>query len=147
MDDDAFFRTPGPQANSAAILVKHLAGNLQSRWTDFLTADGEKADRDRDSEFKLARDDTRQNLMSRWVVGWERVFGELGRLTDADLLRTVQVRGQPLSVGAAITRQLAHAAYHVGQIVFLARQQDDSWQSLTIPRGGSATFNERMRNR
>ncbi len=132
--------------NSAAILVKHLAGNLKSRWTDFRTTDGEKPDRNRDSEFELTAEDTRESLMARWTTGWDLVFEELGRLTEPDLPRTVQLRGQPISVGAALSRQLAHAAYHVGQIIMLSRQQVDSWESLTIPRGGSAAFFEQMRN-
>ena len=145
MGDDAFFHAPDADANSAAILVKHMAGNLRSRWTDFLTTDGEKPDRDRDSEFELTAEDTREKLMTRWSAGWQLVFDELGRLNDMDLGREVYIRGQPLSVSAALVRQLAHAVYHVGQIVTLARQQAGSWQSLSVPRGGSEAFNERMR--
>ena len=145
MGDDAFFHAPDANANSAAILVKHMAGNLKSRWTDFLTTDGEKPDRDRDSEFELTPSDTRESLMTRWSAGWQLVFDELGRLNDMDLGREVYIRGQPLSVSAALLRQLAHAVYHVGQIVTLARQQAESWQSLSVPRGGSEAFNERMR--
>ena len=109
MGDDAFFQAPNADANSAAILVKHMAGNLKSRWTDFLTTDGEKPNRDRDSEFELTPSDTREDLMTRWSAGWQPVFDELGRLNDADLGRKVYLRGQPLSVSAALLRQLAHS--------------------------------------
>ena len=146
MGHDAFFHAPDSDANSVAILVKHMAGNLTSRWTNFLTTDGEKPHRDRDSEFELTPEDTRETLMTRWSASWQLVFHELGRLNDADLGRAVYLRGQPLSVSAALLRQFAHSVYHVGQIITLARQQSKSWQSLSVPRGGSAALNERMRN-
>ena len=146
LDDDAFFHVPAPDGNSAAILVKHLGGNLRSRWTDFLTTDGEKPDRNRDAEFELYPEDTRDDLMARWAAGWDLVANTLDQLTDADLRLTVQLRGQRLMVSAAALRQLAHAAYHVGQIVLLARARTTEWESLTIPRGGSEAFIEQVRN-
>jgi hypothetical protein len=146
LDDDAFFHVPAPDGNSAAILVKHLGGNLRSRWTDFLTTDGEKPDRRRDTEFELSPEDTRDNLMARWDAGWDLVASTLDRLSDEDLRLTVQLRGQRLTVGAAALRQLAHAAYHVGQIVLLARARTSEWESLTIPRGASEAFIEQVRN-
>lgn len=145
IDEDAFFATPGPETNSIAIVVKHMAGNLRSRWTDFLTTDGEKPDRDRDSEFVLGPDDTRDSLMARWERGWSILFDTLESLTETDLERTVYVRSEPATAAAAILRQLAHAAYHAGQIVLLARHYaGENWTTLTIPRGGSAAYNERM---
>jgi len=146
MGHDAFFHASDSDANSVAILVKHMAGNLTSRWTNFLTTDGEKPQRDRDSEFELTPEDIRETLMTRWSASWQLVFHELGQLNDADLGRAVYLRGQSLSVSAALLRQLAHTVYHVGQIVTLARQQSKSWQSLSVPRGWSTTLNERMRN-
>ena len=143
LDDPAFFAAPGPETNSVAIIVKHIAGNLRSRWTDFLTTDGEKADRDRDGEFELRAGDTRAALLAAWESGWSRVFQTLGALTDEDLGRTVQVRWEPHTVLQAVQRQLGHAAYHCGQIVLLARHYaGDAWAPLTIPRGESAAFNE-----
>ena len=123
-----------------AILVKHMAGNLRSRWTDFLTTDGEKPDRDRDSEFVLAAGDTRAALMERWSAGWELLHAALDGLADADLGRDVRLRGRTIAVGAAIAMQLAHASYHAGQIVLVARMHSGSWESLSIPRGESAAF-------
>ena len=123
-----------------AILVKHIAGNLRSRWTDFLTTDGEKPDRDRDSEFVLEAGDTRVALMETWSVGWELLHATLDGLADADLGRDVRLRGRTIAAGAAIAMQLAHAAYHAGQIVLVARMHSGSWESLSIPRGESAAF-------
>ena len=129
-----------PEMNSIALIVKHLVGNMRSRWTDFLTTDGEKPTRDRESEFRdpLA---SRDALMQVWAEGWALVFGALEALTDSDLTRTVTIRGEAHSVLQAITRQLAHYAYHVGQIVFLAKHlRSAQWKSLSIPRGGSVAF-------
>lgn len=143
VDDSGFFATPGPETNSLAIIVKHMAGNLRSRWTDFLTTDGEKPDRNREMEFQLTEADTRAALMERWDAGWELVERELGALGDGDLGRTVVIRWEPHTVLQAIQRQLTHAAYHIGQITLLARHYAPEWRSLTIPRGESDAFNAR----
>lgn len=133
--DPQFFAVLDAESNSLAVMVKHVAGNLLSRWTDLLTTDGEKPDRDRDSEFEIAPSDTRAGLMQRWEAGWACAFDSLEALTPADLDRTIHIRGEPHTLVQAINRQIAHAAYHAGQIVFLAKHlQSDNWQSLSIPR-------------
>ncbi len=133
------------EMNSIAVIVKHLAGNMRSRWTDFLDTDGEKPDRNRDTEF-VDPPATREALLALWEDGWARVFGALAPLTDADLSRTVTVRGESHSVTQAINRQVAHYACHCGQIVFLAKHlQHTNWKSLSIPRGQSAAFNRKMK--
>jgi hypothetical protein len=130
------------EANSIAIIVKHMAGNMRSRWTDFLTTDGEKPDRNRDSEF-IEPPATRTALMEVWENGWSHVFQALEPLTDTDLSRTVTIRGEPHSVMQAINRQIAHYAHHVGQIVLLAKHfAHDRWESLSIPRNRSAEFTQ-----
>lgn len=135
-----------PEALSVALIVKHIAGNMRSRWTDFLTTDGEKPDRGRDSEFETDHDFTRAEMMKLWEDGWDLVFNALGPLSEADLGRTVMIRGEPHSVTQAINRQIAHYSYHVGQIVFLAKHyQSGNWKSLTVPKKGSADFNERVK--
>lgn len=137
-----FFAAPGPADNSIAVIVKHVAGNSLSRWTNFLTADGEKPSRDRDSEFEIRDEDTRERLMARWEEGWNTLWAALAPLTDADLERTVRIRGEPLTVLQALNRQLTHYAYHVGQIVYVAKHYcGHEWRTLSIPRGGSAEFN------
>lgn len=141
VDDEAFFRLLDPEANSLALLVKHVAGNQRSRWTDFLTSDGEKPDRHRDSEFEKAGDDSRAALMERWVSGWELLFATLASLSPEDLLREVTIRGERHTVVQAIGRQLAHYAQHVGQIVLLAKHFAGArWETLSIPRGKSREF-------
>lgn len=143
--DPQFFSVLDAESNSLALLVKHMAGNLLSRWTDLLTSDGEKPDRDRDSEFETAPSDTRESLMQRWEAAWSVALGSLDALTPADLDRTIRIRGEPHSLVQAINRQVTHAAYHVGQIVFLAKHfQADAWRSLSIPRGQSRQFNAGM---
>src|SRR5262249_36746841 len=117
-DDAAFFRPLGERSNSVAVIVKHIAGNLRSRWRDFLTTDGEKPDRDRDGEFVIAPQDTRLSLAEAWEEAWAILFRELAALTPADLARTVTIRGEPHAVFQAINRSLAHTAYHVGQITY-----------------------------
>lgn len=132
------------EMNSIAQIVKHMAGNMRSRWTDFLTTDGEKPDRDRDSEF-VNPPATRKALLEVWESGWNRVFGALEPLSEADLGRIVKIRGEAHSVMQAINRQLAHYAYHCGQIVFLAKHlQHAQWKSLSVPRGQSARFNQKV---
>lgn len=143
--DEQFFECLDPESNSLALLVKHMAGNLKSRWTDLLTTDGEKPDRNRDGEFEIGAADSRLALMGAWENGWSCVFAALGSLSSADLNRKVLVRGQSLSLVQAINRQMAHAAYHAGQIVFLAKHfKSDGWESLSIPRGQSEQFNAAM---
>jgi len=140
-NDAALFETLDNESNSIAIIVKHMAGNMRSRWCDFLTTDGEKPDRNRDTEFE-APASTRAELMEQWKAGWTWVFRALEPLSDADLTKTVFIRGEAHSVTQAINRQIAHYSYHVGQIVFLAKHFGrDSWKSLTVPRKQSAAFN------
>jgi hypothetical protein len=132
------------EMNSIALIVKHMAGNMRSRWTDFLTSDGEKPDRNRDDEF-VDPPSTREALFAVWEDGWRRVFGALEPLSEPDLQRTVTIRGEAHSVMQAINRQIAHYAYHCGQIVLLARHfKGDQWQSLSIPRGKSQDFERRV---
>ena len=138
--DEQLFATLDPESNSIAIIVKHIAGNMRSRWTDFLTTDGEKPDRNRDTEFEDAPA-TREAVMAIWDAGWRCVFAALEPLTEADLARTVTIRREPHSVTQAINRQIAHYACHIGQIVLLAKHyQSSQWRSLSIPRGKSAEF-------
>ncbi|MGD0905973.1 MAG: DUF1572 domain-containing protein [Candidatus Acidiferrales bacterium] len=142
--DDALFATLDSESNSIAIIVKHIAGNMRSRWTDFLTADGEKPDRNRDAEFEAAPK-TWGELNSMWESNWKLVFDALAPLTEADLSRTIYIRGEAHSVMQAINRNLTHTAYHVGQIVFLAKHfAGSNWVSLTVPRGKSAEFNAKV---
>jgi uncharacterized damage-inducible protein DinB len=144
VSDEQLFATLDVEMNSIAVIVKHMAGNMRSRWTDFLTTDGEKPDRDRDSEF-VNPPATRDALLRIWEDGWARLFGALEPLSDADLTRTVTIRGEPHSVMQAINRQMAHYPHHIGQIVMLAKHfAHDHWQSLSIPRNRSADFNRRV---
>jgi hypothetical protein len=143
-----FFARLDEESNSIALIVKHLAGNMRSRWPDFLTSDGEKKDRHRDSEFVIEPGDTREDLERRWNEAWGLLFSAIEPLAAEDLLRTVTIRGEPHSVLRAINRQIAHYAYHVGQLVFLAKHFAGSrWESLSIPRGKSEEFNARRRDR
>jgi uncharacterized damage-inducible protein DinB len=142
--DEALFTTLDAESNSIAIIVKHMSGNMRSRWTDFLTSDGEKPDRNRDTEFEEPPK-TRAELLELWERGWKYVFDALQALNDADLARTVAIRSEPHSVMQAINRQVAHYSYHVGQIVYLARHfAGNKWQSLTIPKRKSAEFNRQV---
>jgi hypothetical protein len=135
MDDADLRFTPDPEANSVAVIVQHVAGNMMSRWTEFLTTDGEKPDRNRDAEFVLAEGSTKDKLLALWEKGWARLFDTVGALTTADLDRRVSIRGQPLSVVDAIQRQLTHYGQHVGQIVYIAKHRRwRTWESLSIPR-------------
>lgn len=143
VSNPGFLTALDPESNSIALIVKHLAGNMRSRWTDFLMADGEKPDRHRDSEFFIEPGDTRESLQRRWEEGWQLLFSALGALSAGDFRRTVLVRGKPHSVLKAINRQLVHYAYHVGQLVFLAKHLAGSrWETLSIARGTSEEFNE-----
>ena len=142
LTDPDFFNTPDPESNSAAVIVKHLAGNLRSRWKDFLTTDGEKPDRNRDQEFILEPGLTRQELMGRWEEGFRILFGTIDSLTAEDFGRTVTIRGEPHTVLQAMNRSLMHTAYHVGQILYLGKHlRGTEWKTLSIPRGKSAEFN------
>jgi hypothetical protein len=142
--DQHLFTALDGEGNSIAIIVKHMAGNMRSRWTDFLTSDGEKPNRNRDSEFEDPAQ-TREELLADWQNGWECVFGALEPLTDEDLDRTVTIRGEAHSVMQAINRQLAHYPHHIGQIVLLAKHfAGESWRSLSVPRGKSAEFNQKV---
>jgi hypothetical protein len=139
--DANLFTALDAESNSIAIIVKHMAGNMRSRWTDFLTSDGEKPDRDRDSEFE-APCKTCDELMESWESGWKTVFAALEPLSEGDLPKTITIRTEPHSVMQAINRQLAHYTYHIGQIVFLAKYfAGEHWKALTVPRRGSAQFN------
>jgi hypothetical protein len=142
VSDEDFFRTLDPEANSIAIIARHMAGNMRSRWRDFLTTDGEKPDRNRDQEFELPSAASREKVMREWEEGWALVFSALEPLREADLTKKVFIRGEPHSVTQAINRQIAHYAGHIGQIIFLAKHfKGKDWQTLSIPRGKSAEFN------
>ncbi len=147
VSDEAFFLTIDPESNSLAVIFKHMGGNLRSRWTDFLTTDGEKPDRDRDSEF-VVTGMSRGVVVAVWDEGWRILIATLETLTPPHLDQSVLIRSEPHSVLQAIDRSMTHAAYHVGQIVFLARHlAAGTWQTLSIPRGESARFNERNKER
>ena len=141
LQNQELFLTLDPESNSVAIVVQHMAGNMTSRFTDFLTTDGEKPDRNRDREFEMSPSTTRADLTIQWEKGWARVFETLEALKPEDLLLSVRVRGEPHTVLQAINRQVAHYAYHTGQIVFLAKHiRSSKWRSLSIPRGKSEEF-------
>jgi hypothetical protein len=143
LSDEQFFATLDAESNSVAIIVKHLAGNMRSRWTDFLTGDGEKPDRFRDQEFLLDANTSREQVMQWWESGWQLVFSALEPLRPEDAMRTVIIRQEPHTVVQAINRQLTHYATHVGQIVFLAKHlKSSAWQTLSVPRGQSEQFNQ-----
>jgi hypothetical protein len=144
VEDEQLLAALDPEMNSIAIVVKHLHGNMRSRWTGFPIADGESPSRDRDAEF-LEPPRSRGDVMALWDEGWNCVFTALEPLSDADMGRTVTIRGEPHSVLQAIQRQLTHYAYHVGQIVFLAKHfQSAQWKSLSVPRGQSREFTRRV---
>lgn len=144
LSDDQLHLTIDPDANSIAVLMRHMAGNMRSRWVNFLTSDGEKPDRLRDREFEDPHQ-SRADLIAEWEHGWRCVFDALGPLTDADLLRTVMIRGEGHSVYKAISRQVAHYSGHAYQILLLAKHlQGTQWKTLSIPRGQSEEFNRRM---
>jgi len=144
VSDEQLFIALDEEANSIAIIVKHMAGNMRSRWSDFLTTDGEKATRNRDAEF-VDPPETREALLATWEEGWAQLFQALEPLTEADLGRTVTIRGEAHSVMQAINRQLAHYPHHVGQIVFLAKHfACERWESLSVARNKSAEFNRKV---
>jgi hypothetical protein len=144
--DEGLFLALDVESNSIAIIVKHMAGNMRSRWTDFLTTDGEKPDRNRDSEFEEPPK-SRAELLEMWECGWSFLLDALLPLTDADSTRTVTIRTEPHSVMQAINRQMAHYSYHIGQITYLAKHfaaESGKWNALTVPRKKSAEFNSRV---
>jgi hypothetical protein len=144
VSDDQLFAVLDPEMNSIAVIVKHMAGNMLSRWGDFLTTDGEKPSRNRDAEFQDPPA-TRAALIEYWNRGWDCVFEALDPLSDADLGRQIAIRGEPHSVMQAVNRQIAHYAYHVGQVVFVAKHfRSTEWRSLSIPRGDSRAFAEKV---
>ena len=143
--EEDFFRTIDDESNSIAVNVKHMAGNMLSRWTDFLTTDGEKPERDRDMEFEMLPGITKADMLAYWENGWKCVFDAIEPLQPDDLMRTVTIRGQDHTVVQAINRQIAHYAYHVGQIVYLAKHfKSAEWQSLSVPKNQSEKFNARI---
>src|ERR1700723_170282 len=145
--DECLFVTLDAESNSIAIIVKHMSGNMRSRWRDFLTTDGEKPDRNRDTEFETPPA-SRTELVEMWERGWKYLFDALEPLSEADLTRTVTIRTEPHSVMQAINRQVAHYAHHVGQILFLAKHltftKTGKWESLSVPRGKSAEINAQV---
>ncbi len=144
VSDDQLGVALDPEMNSIALIVKHMAGNMHSRWSDFLTSDGEKPARNRDLEFEQPPA-TREALMALWQSGWQTLFNALEPLIEADLARTITIRGEAHSVMQAVNRQVAHYSYHCGQIVFLAKHlRHENWKSLSIPRAGSREFNTRV---
>lgn len=148
VSQEAWFYLPAAESNALAHIVKHLAGNLRSRWTDFLTTDGEKPDRHRDNEFELDANDSVENLQARWEEGWKAVLNTLEALSADDLGRTVFIRGQPHAVVEAIQRSSTHTAYHCGQIVQLAKQiQGADFKNLSIPKGHSESFLQALQER
>ncbi len=148
ISEQQIFLALDPQSNSVAVIMKHMAGNMLSRWTDFLDSDGEKPGRQRDREFEIEEGETKDVVLKRWESGWRRLFEAVAALTPEDLGSSVLIRGEPHSVIEAIQRQLSHQAYHVGQLVLLAKHlRGAEWQSLSIPRGKSTEYNEMMRKR
>jgi hypothetical protein len=141
LSDTALHTTIDPDSNSAAVIVKHVAGNLRSRLGDFLNSDGEKPERDRDAEFEVERTISRAEILRWWESGWTTAFRSLEALTPADLARTVTIRREPFGVVEALNRIATHTAYHVGQIVFLAKHLSGSqWKTLSIPKGQSRSY-------
>lgn len=141
VSDEEFFRAVDAESNSIAVIIKHMTGNMRSRWTDFLTSDGEKPDRHRDLEFVITNATTREDLVAEWERGWACVFNALEPLQPEDFDRKIYIRGEEHSIVEAINRQLTHYAYHTGQIVFLAKHfKSADWKTLSIPRNKSAEF-------
>lgn len=145
LSDAELFAALDAESNSVAVIIKHLAGNMRSRFSDFLTSDGEKPDRHRDQEFEINAGTSRADVMGWWEQGWAIVFAALDTAKTEDVIRTVTIRGEPHTVLQAINRQVAHYAYHIGQIVFLAKHlRLNEWKSLSVPRGKSEEFNRKM---
>lgn len=148
LKDDEYFITLDEEANSVAVIMKHMAGNMLSRWTDFLTTDGEKPDRNRDMEFVIEPQTSKVELLAFWERGWNSLNEALEQLQPADFDKQVMIRGEAHTIVQAINRQMTHYAYHIGQIVFLAKHfRSSAWQSLSIPRNRSAGFNEYLKEK
>lgn len=146
--DEDFFRAIDPESNSIAVIVKHIAGNMLSRWTDFLTSDGEKPNRNRDMEFVMLPGTTKAEMLAFWERGWQCVFAAIEPLQAEDLMKTVKIRGHDHTVLQAINRQISHYANHIGQIVYLAKHfKSGEWQTLSVPKNRSAEFNAQLQNR
>lgn len=144
LDEKDFYFAPEPSSNSIAVIIRHMSGNMMSRWTNFLTEDGEKEGRDREQEFS-APSLTRQELLALWEKGWACLLDALLSLQPADLMKTIHIRHEPLFAIDAINRQLAHYPHHVGQIVYIGKMiRGKDWQSLSIPKGASTAFNRQM---
>ena len=144
LEENEMLFAPNEASNSIAVIIQHMHGNMMSRWTNFLTEDGEKEWRRRDEEFET-RTATKKELLDLWNEGWANLFSALDKLEGPDLTRTITIRSQPLNVVDAINRQLAHYSYHVGQIVYVGRWiRDRDWTSLSIPKGGSGAYNEQL---
>jgi Protein of unknown function (DUF1572) len=144
LSDADFHYQPNEESNSIAIIIQHVSGNMISRWTDFLTTDGEKEWRNRDLEFEITKV-AKEQLIAMWEKGWSACLGTINALTEDDLLKTIYIRQEALSVIDAINRQLAHYPYHVGQIIYVAKMiRNEKWESLSIPRNKSQQFNEAM---
>ncbi len=142
LNDNDFFVELDRESNSIAILIKHISGNMRSRFTDFLTTDGEKPDRHRDGEFEVTGKTSREELMRWWEQGWACTFAAVDSLTPDDLMRTIYIRQEPHTVVQALNRALTHYAFHLGQIVFLAKHfRSNAWKTLSVPRGKSEEFN------
>jgi hypothetical protein len=143
VSDEEFFKMIDAESNSLATIVKHIAGNLHSRWTNFLTTDGEKPDRRRDREFVVLAGETRESIMKFWESGWKILFEAIEPIAPEDFGKTVTIRGEPHTIVEAINRQLSHYAQHIGQIIFLAKHfRVDAWHTLSLPKNKSAEFNE-----
>jgi Protein of unknown function (DUF1572) len=148
LSDEQFFAAPAPEDNSVAIIVKHVGGNLRSRFTDFLNSDGEKPDRNRDQEFLMTGDTNRNQILDWWEQQWQLLFDTINSLQPEDLERTITIRAQPHTVLQALQRAAAHLAYHTGQIVWLAKHwRGAEWQTLSVPKGQSEQHNTRMREK
>lgn len=148
LDDEQFFALPDPESNSVAIIVKHVAGNLRSRFTDFLSSDGEKPDRKRDQEFIIAEHAARRAILEDWEKQWQVLLDTVESLQPDDLARTVTIRAQPHSVLQALNRNATHMAYHTGQIVFLAKHwKSADWKTLSVAKGQSEQFTAEMRKK
>lgn len=148
LNNEDFFRTIDDESNSVAVIIKHMAGNMLSRWTDFLTSDGEKPDRNRDMEFVMLPETTKDDMLAYWEKGWKCTFAAIEPLTPDDLMRTVKIRGEDHTVVQAINRQIAHYSNHIGQIVYLAKHfKSSEWKSLSVPKNKSAEFNAQLQAR
>lgn len=147
LDEEELHQVTGKESNSIAVIIQHMSGNMVSRWTDFLTTDGEKPDRQRDREFEEGNA-TKESLLQTWEKGWAVLFGTLEALSGNDMLQDVYIRGERHTVLEAMSRQLSHYAYHSGQLVYLARMmKGNAWQSLSIPKGRSDEFNDAMKQK